>query len=75
MSWRILTNSTPVLRVVDIPFRMTPPADGFMRTPKHFSKVDFPEPDGPTMATASPFLIDTFNPLNATTFPSSAVDE
>ena len=61
--------------MVDFPLRITPPAEGFINTPRHFNSVDFPEPEGPTIATASPFLTDTFNPLRATTFPSSAVDE
>ena len=72
--WRSLTSSWPVRRVMLRPSRRTEPALGFIRPPRHFMSVDFPEPEGPTTATASPLRMAMFRPRRATTLPSSAFD-
>jgi hypothetical protein len=36
------------------PAKLTDPALGFISPPRHFIKVDFPDPEGPTTAIASP---------------------
>ena len=68
------TSSAPVSLVILVPPSSTEPALGFIRPPRHFSRVDFPEPEGPTTATASASSIEMLSPLRATTFPSSAFD-
>ena len=65
-----LTSSVPVILIISFPPRETEPDDGFIKPPRHFRRVDFPDPDGPMTATASPSLILTLRPLSATTFPS-----
>nr|AIE96561.1 hypothetical protein [uncultured marine group II/III euryarchaeote AD1000_80_H11]AIF16142.1 hypothetical protein [uncultured marine group II/III euryarchaeote KM3_72_H01] len=52
--WRSFTSSVPVSLVILLPANSTPPAEGFIKPPRHFSRVDLPEPDGPMIATASP---------------------
>ena len=39
------------------PARLTEPALGFIKPPRHFIKVDLPDPEGPTTAIASPSFI------------------
>ncbi len=56
------------------PANDTEPALAFIRPPRHFIKVDLPEPDGPTTAIASPSFMSRCSPRNATTLPSSAFD-
>ena len=68
------TSSEPVSLVTLRPASSTDPAEGFMSAPRHFRSVDFPDPLGPTTATASPSPMETLSPLRATTFPSSAFD-
>ena len=69
-----LTSSLPVKRVMLLPESETKPELGFINPPRHLRSVDFPEPDGPTTATASPFCTVQCRPLRATTLPSSAFD-
>ena len=57
-----------------LPARLTEPALGFMRPPRHFMSVDFPDPEGPTTAMASPDFMSMCSPRKATTLPSSALD-
>jgi len=49
-------------------------AVGDIRPPRDLRSVDFPEPEGPITATASPTPTRTESPLRATTLPSSAFD-
>ena len=56
------------------PSSVTEPALGFINPPRHFRSVDFPDPEGPTTATASPSFMLMYKPRKATTFPSSALD-
>ncbi|SVA73971.1 uncharacterized protein METZ01_LOCUS126825, partial [marine metagenome] len=51
------TSSLPVSLTMAFPPRDTFPEEGFISPPRHFSRVDLPEPDGPTTATASPSVI------------------
>jgi hypothetical protein len=41
------------------------PEVGRSRQPRRFISVDFPDPDGPMIATNSPFAIDSDTPSNA----------
>ena len=68
------TSSLPVSRTIGLPPSETKPEEGFIRPPRHFSRVDLPDPEGPTTATASPSKMVTLRPLRATTFPSMAWD-
>ena len=50
---------------------ITLPDVGLSRAPIMLSRVDLPLPEGPTIETNSPFLMERFSPLRATTLPAA----
>jgi hypothetical protein len=50
------------------PLRRYSPPDGVSRHPRRLRRVDFPEPEGPTTATNSPFLTLISTPRSASTW-------
>ena len=60
-------SSSSFIRPTSLPFSRYVPLLGVSRQPMRFISVDFPEPDGPMIATNSPRSMSTDTPLSAWT--------
>jgi hypothetical protein len=65
--FRILANSLSFISLTLIPLNRYWPDVGVSRQPITFISVDFPDPDGPIMATYSFFAIVSVTPRSACT--------
>ncbi len=63
--FRICASSSSFIAEISRPFRMYDPVDGVSRQPMRFINVDFPDPEGPMIATYSPASIESVTPSKA----------
>ena len=64
-SFLIRASSLSFIWLTCLPFSRYEPLDGVSRQPMRFISVDFPEPEGPMMATYSPRSIEIDTPFSA----------
>ena len=69
--FRISVRSFSLSVLTSFPFSMYEPSVGLSSSPRMFSRVDLPQPDGPMMATNSPAFTSRFTSRSAHVSTSS----